>query len=116
MILIIGSKGNDVSRLQTFLNVMADGDFGPGTEAAVKSWQAQNGLAADGIVGPKTWEAMGLATTDEAERVENTGSLVFQKAYLPKDEYLEGPTPKQWMFLHHRRLERSFRNDQRMGC
>lgn len=32
-----------------------DGDFGPNTETAVKAFQRENGLLADGIVGPKTW-------------------------------------------------------------
>jgi N-acetylmuramoyl-L-alanine amidase len=34
--------------------VAVDGIFGPQTEAAVKSFQQSNGLAADGIVGPLT--------------------------------------------------------------
>ncbi len=33
----------------------ADGFFGPKLELAVKAWQLRAGLAADGIVGPKTW-------------------------------------------------------------
>ena len=101
MTLKIGSKGEDVKRLQTFLEIASDGNFGPGTDAAVKRWQQENGLVADGIVGQKTWEAMSLATTDEQERVEITGSIIFQKAYLPKGEYIAGPTMKEWMFLHH---------------
>ena len=35
-----------------------DGDFGPGTEATVKQFQTDNGLTADGIVGPTTWQAL----------------------------------------------------------
>jgi putative chitinase len=50
-----GSKGADVATLQKALGLTADGDFGPGTEAAVKAWQAKEGLTADGIVGPKSW-------------------------------------------------------------
>jgi len=44
------------------LNVVAiDGSFGPATKAAVENWQLLHGLTADGIVGPQTWSAMGVA-------------------------------------------------------
>lgn len=33
----------------------ADGDFGSGTEKAVKNYQGKKGLVADGVCGPKTW-------------------------------------------------------------
>jgi peptidoglycan hydrolase-like protein with peptidoglycan-binding domain len=33
----------------------ADGAFGPKTEAAVEAYQADRGVAADGIVGDRTW-------------------------------------------------------------
>ena len=39
MILKIGSKGEDVKKLQSKLGLGADGVFGPGTELAVKKWQ-----------------------------------------------------------------------------
>jgi putative chitinase len=60
MLLKVGSKGEDVKKLQTKLGTAADGAFGPGTEKLVKEWQAANGLTADGIVGDGTWAKMGL--------------------------------------------------------
>lgn len=55
-----GLKGAPVKRLQEKLGIGADGDFGPGTEKAVKDFQSANGLAVDGIAGPDTFTAMGL--------------------------------------------------------
>jgi putative chitinase len=55
MILKVGSRGEDVKKLQSKLGLSADGVFGPGTERAVKKWQIDNDLAADGIVGEGTW-------------------------------------------------------------
>ena len=49
-----GSKGDAVKKMQAKLGLTADGDFGPGTEAALKKWQSANGLTADGVAGPKT--------------------------------------------------------------
>ena len=102
MILKLGSKGDQVKTLQRFLKLNDDGDFGPKTDVAVKAWQSANGLTADGVVGPKTWDAMGLASTDISESVSNESEAVQYKQYLlPKDEYLAGPTAKEYLFLHH---------------
>src|SRR3954470_8702858 len=51
----IGSQGPDVVRVQSALAQVPDGIFGSRTDAAVRIFQARNGLASDGIVGPKTW-------------------------------------------------------------
>lgn len=58
-----GSIGTDVRWLQTWLrfwdyNVAVDGKFGQGTEAAVKSFQRQQGLSVDGAVGTQTRAAL----------------------------------------------------------
>lgn len=49
-----GSKGAAVKKMQEKLGLIADGDFGTGTETALKMWQLKHGLTADGVAGPKT--------------------------------------------------------------
>jgi peptidoglycan hydrolase-like protein with peptidoglycan-binding domain len=39
-------------------NLTVDGIFGPVTNAAVRAFQQQKGVAVDGIVGPVTWRAL----------------------------------------------------------
>jgi putative chitinase len=61
-----GSQGHAVVQLQNMLRdlnfaVAIDGDFGPGTEVAATRFQSENGLPADGIVGPQTWAALDAA-------------------------------------------------------
>ena len=61
-----GSTGEYVTLLQTKLIQLgydvgatgADGRYGAKTEAAVKAFQKDHGLVADGITGPRTWEAL----------------------------------------------------------
>jgi peptidoglycan hydrolase-like protein with peptidoglycan-binding domain len=59
-----GAKGTAVKQLQQLLAAAGDspgsidGSFGPGTERALKRFQAANHLTADGVCGPKTWAAL----------------------------------------------------------
>lgn len=48
----------NVRLLQQKLGIATDGQFGAGTEAAVKAFQRRAGLQVDGIVGPATWTAL----------------------------------------------------------
>jgi putative chitinase len=58
MLLKVGSKGEDVKKLQEKLSLGADGIFGKGTEEAVKAFQTKRGLMPDGIVGEGTWSKL----------------------------------------------------------
>jgi hypothetical protein len=64
----LGSKNEFVIMLQTALRNAGlykgtiDGTFGSTTDQAVKLFQTSAGLSADGIVGPKTWEAINKIT------------------------------------------------------
>jgi len=78
MLLKVGSKGDDVKKLQEKLGLTADGTFGPGTEKAVKDWQSKNGLTADGIVGDGTWSKM-MATAPVAAQVSSGGPMNISK-------------------------------------
>ena len=53
-----GARGEGVKLMQEALGIGADGVFGPGTERALKEWQASNGLTADGIAGPATFDKL----------------------------------------------------------
>jgi peptidoglycan hydrolase-like protein with peptidoglycan-binding domain len=52
------ATGELVSLLQAKVGVIADGNFGPKTEAAVRAFQRGKGLVPDGIVGPTTWASL----------------------------------------------------------
>lgn len=62
-----GSTGNVVSQIQKVLKTQGfyggkvDGVFGNSTEIALKGFQKEYGLTADGKAGPKTLKAMGIA-------------------------------------------------------
>ena len=58
VLLKVGSRGPEVTKVQEALGLDADGIFGLMTKAAVEEWQDKNKLNADGIVGPKTYAAM----------------------------------------------------------
>lgn len=71
--LCLGAKGDDVKKIQERLKALKylsssaaiDGNFGPGTDNALRSFQHNNGLAADGKVGPKTND---LLFSDKAKK------------------------------------------------
>ena len=95
MTLKFGDRNDEVKKLQSFLRLRIDGIFGRETEDAVKSWQSKNNLVADGIVGPKTRAAMKLDT------FVVTNGMHIREHFLPKDQYVDNVSKKDWVFLHH---------------
>lgn len=82
-----GSTGSDVKSVQNRLSTWGyyiganDGVFGADMSSAVKKFQANNGLNADGVVGDSTWNALGLATTPI-----NTTKYASTKAVTNSDD------------------------------
>ena len=98
MILKNGSKGEEVKALQAKLGLVADGNFGPGTEKAIKEWQTKNGLTADGIIGPASLEKLGLkiaaAVIKEDVLIPKGGPLNLEKlkGHIPEAVIVQIPT------------------------
>lgn len=76
-----GSRGEDVKTLQRRLNLIADGIFGKLTDEAVREFQKSHGLSVDGIVGPKTWAALGIGN---AKR--NVDEIIIHYTATPEGE------------------------------
>lgn len=106
----LGSQGLWVRKLQTILNdngakLKVDGDFGPKTQAAVKNFQNAHGLTKDGIVGPYTWDALGLEEAKQADAeikaslppleppVEAPGQVPVAPGATPPSPSPDAPSP-----------------------
>lgn len=82
-----GSRGSDVSNLQSTLNnlgynLSVDGIFGSKTQAAVRDYQSKNGLSADGIVGNQTWGKLSGGSSS-GESAQTTQSQTAQTQSKP---------------------------------
>jgi peptidoglycan hydrolase-like protein with peptidoglycan-binding domain len=72
-----GTRGDTVKKLQDKLGIDADGQFGSGTEKAVRDYQQKNGLVPDGMAGPATLAHMKLfkEITDETVKASQVPSV-----------------------------------------
>ena len=70
-LLLRGSRGDEVKKIQTMLGIEADGVFGKETHDAVLKFQREHHLKKlDGIVGPETRGALGLEKSSEPSQVQ----------------------------------------------
>lgn len=84
-----GDSGEEVKSIQIALKKSGfdpgnlDGEFGPGTEAAVIAFQKSEGLVADGIVGYTTLKALGLfeSTQPETFDLQSVTSINVSKMF-----------------------------------
>lgn len=85
-----GDQGDAITQIQKklirwgYLDGTADGIFGAETEEAVKYFQEQNGLTADGIVGSATLKALGINASQTSSgsggvATGSTGSTASQQ-------------------------------------
>ena len=76
----VGSTGSEVKAIQQSLkdrglySGSVDGIYGSQTQAAVKKFQKNKGLVADGIVGAKTEKALGITLTSGGSTSNTTSS------------------------------------------
>ena len=71
-----GSKGVVVKQIQKVVGCYPDGIWGKLTTEALKAWQRAKGLTADGIAGPRTLAAMGIAAVTPKQTANaNTGNI-----------------------------------------
>ena len=101
MLLKLGSKGENVKKVQEKLGIDPDGDFGPNTEKILKQWQVKNGLDDDGIVGDNTWSKMFSSIakpvakptiqTDTVKNIPFTAQLSSTNQSIPIDQTKKSP-------------------------
>jgi len=126
MLLKEGDKGASVKEIQKvlkhhgFYSGPIDGDFGPGTDKAVRLYQKNKGLTVDGLVGKRTYrhlldgvdtDRMGIDENSEdtdgkldmRQSYKTKKGLTIDRAYLDTDEYVRdyGKVEPINLFIHH---------------
>jgi hypothetical protein len=93
-----GATGERVKSIQYLLNragagLSVDGNFGPATATAVRSFQSSHGLGADGIVGSQTWPALAVtvAQGDTGDAVRALQSQLTAHGYATTVDGNFGP-------------------------
>jgi len=71
-----GLSSQTIAAAQKALGVAADGVVGPRTRTVTKRFQRKNGLTADGVIGPQTLKALGIEDVEvEGERLRGAATV-----------------------------------------
>lgn len=101
-------SGTDVIELQERLKTIGydpgeiDGVYGPGTELAVRRFQRDEMLTVDGVVGEKTWEALGpyqeqsFPVVADGEKPEGTMAILVDTHNLTLTLLVDGEPYKTY--------------------
>jgi peptidoglycan DL-endopeptidase CwlO len=90
--LAMGSSGAAVKQLQAKLGITADGQFGPQTLAAVRSFQRSHHLPVTGLVGPLTRAALGTTSTVSAPSDDGPATTSLGSAQVRAMQHQLGVT------------------------
>ena len=93
----VGSTGAAVEQVQFWLNTLSqfnsalpsltvDGVYGSGTAAAVRIFQREAGLTADGVVGQATWNALYAAWRSAEEDLNQNGASAYPGTALRRGD------------------------------
>jgi uncharacterized protein (TIGR02594 family) len=126
MILRQGMSGSEVKQVQVRLKELGffqgtpQGNFGPLTDAAVRAFQAANGLKVDGLVGPNTWSVLfpGKAPGGEAPRTKDLPPwflLAMQDLYRGVKE-IPGALHNPYIVEAHGHTSLKARDDETPWC
>ena len=92
-----GMTGLHVEAVQRLLKIYPDGIFGPLTEEAVKEFQTEHALKADGIVGEKTWAAWKTAEKGELKKsTRSISEIIVHCSATPEGKDYTLDTIRQW--------------------
>ena len=100
-----GDSGPAVATAQELIGGLeVDGEFGPTTEAATRTFQVAKSLEVDGIIGPATWEALyeGEALSEAAKTIVDIALDSELKDYSWRDRgkapvgYVQGMALVYW--------------------
>ena len=82
----LGDEGLDVIEIQKILGLHPDGEFGPITAKAVRKFQRDHGLHADGIVGTNTLKLLFPSTDLQESDSWKNSNTISNRRTTPKNQ------------------------------